>query len=190
MRLALDKLLEKLGVDHVLSPYETQPWVHYDTEKGITCSAEVRMGPGSEDVEAEIQFLHDDKEDEEDGDSEDGGKEGGDGEGESKTRIIDGREQIMRMRALPVAGDQWSPVFLTVKGENYVNEIHDWEEKGCNFFRACIEAVSMGVLPDIDELIEKELDDDGGWGGGRKGKIGRKSPNVKPGQLLGMKKGI
>ncbi|GJL85561.1 MAG: hypothetical protein DHS20C02_13360 [Micavibrio sp.] len=179
MRITLDKLLEKLGVDHVLSPYETQPWVHYDTEKGITCSAEVRMGPGSEDVEAEIQFLHDEKENNED-------EEGKDDEG-SKSG---GREQIMHMRALPVTADQWSPTTLRVKDKDYVNEVYDWEDKGCNFFRACIEAVSMGVLPDIDELIEKELGEDDSWGGGRKGKIGRKSPTVKPGQLLGMKKGI
>ncbi len=175
MRITLDQLLEKLGVDRVLSPYETQPWFHYDTEKGVTCSAEVRMGPGSEDVEAEIQFLHDEKENDDDKKDEEEGKS-------------EGREQIMHMRALPVTGDQWSPTTLRVKDKNYVNEVYDWEGKGCNFFRACIEAVSMGVLPDIDELIEKELSDDDHWGGGKRGKIGRKSPTVKPGQLLGMKK--
>jgi len=182
MKIELNKLLEKLGVDRVLSPYETQPWVHYDEEKGITCSAEVRMGPGGEDIEAEIQFLQEEKE-EESGEEE----EEGEGSGESTTG---GREQIMLMRAKPVAQELWSPIFLNVKGKSYVNEIHNWEEKGCNFFRACIEAVSMSELPNIDELIEKELDDDGGWGGGKRGKIGRKSPTIKPGQLLGIKKGM
>ncbi|HBR69539.1 MAG TPA: hypothetical protein DEA55_09215 [Rhodospirillaceae bacterium] len=174
MRIALDKLLEKLGVSRVLSPYETQPWVHYDAEKGITCSAEVRMGPNREDVEAEIQFLKD----EEDSGDDDGTQSGSSG----------GRQQIMLMRATPLTDGQWSPVSLYVKGKDYVGEIYDWEGKGCNFFRACIEAVSMSVLPDVDALIEKELSDDESWGGGRRGKIGRKSPSIKPGALLGMKK--
>lgn len=174
MRIALDKLLEKLGVSRVLSPYETQPWVHYDAEKGITCSAEVRMGPNREDVEAEIQFLKD----EEDSGDDDGTQSGSSG----------GRQQIMLMRATPLNDGQWSPVSLYVKGKDYIGEIYDWEGKGCNFFRACIEAVSMSVLPDVDALIEKELSDDENWGGGRRGKIGRKSPSIKPGALLGMKK--
>ncbi len=176
MRIGLDKLLEKLGVSRVLSPYETQPWVYYDAEKGITCSAEVRMGPNREDVEAEIQFLKD--EDGGDGDEGSDGTQSGSG----------GRQQIMHMRATPLNDGQWSPVSLRVKGKDYVGEIYDWEGKGCNFFRACIEAVSMSVLPDVDALIEKELNDDESWGGGKRGKIGRKSPSIKPGALLGMKK--
>ena len=60
MREPLDKFMEDLGVGRILSPYETQPWMHYDEEQGISCSAEVRMGPGGDDVEAEIQFLYDD----------------------------------------------------------------------------------------------------------------------------------
>ena len=59
MCLELKKFLEKLGVNHVLSPYETQPWFHYDASRGLTCSAEVRMGPSGDDIEAEIQFLYD-----------------------------------------------------------------------------------------------------------------------------------
>jgi hypothetical protein len=170
MRVPLNKLMEKLGVDRVLEPYETQPWFLYDEAKGITCSAEVRMGPGAADAEAEIQFLKDEANEE---------------EGESGGTV---REQIMRMRALPVTDKEWSPKELFVKGESYVNKLHDWEEKGCNFFRACIESIQMGVLPEIDDLIERELPDDDGMGGGRRGRIGRKSPKIKPGQLMGMNK--
>ena len=35
MRVELEEMLEKLGVNYVLSPYETMPWVHYDEKKGI-----------------------------------------------------------------------------------------------------------------------------------------------------------
>lgn len=167
MRMPLKQLMEKLGVGRVLSPYETHPWFHYDAEKGISCSAEVRMGPRSDDVEAEIQFLHDSP-------AED-----------DKTG---GREQIMWLRVEPAAANEWTTKGLRVRKEDYQNKIHNWEEKGCNFFRAFIEALQMGVLPDVDELIEKELDDDNFGGGGKRGRVGRKSPGIKPGALLGMKK--
>lgn len=171
MRVPLKELLEKLGVDHILSPYETQPWFHYDAEQGLTCSAEVRMGPAREDVEAEIQFLRDEPEDEEEG-SEAGG----------------GPEQVMRMRMEPLVDEQWSPKSLIVRGEDYVNKMHNWEEKGCDFFRACIQAIQMGEMPIIDELIKENLSDDDKWGGGSRGRVGRKSPKINAANLLGMKK--
>jgi hypothetical protein len=216
MRVELKKLMETLGVGHVLSPYETFPWFHYDSVKGVTCSAEVRMGPGGDDIEAEIQFLYD---------------EGRAPEpplpaaqapvpetpppkkyetyddflSPSQTRhdakpaapagpppisgevFTGGPIQIMRMRALPTEG-LWEPKELRVKGEDYRNKVSSWEEKGCKFFRACVESLQMGILPNIDELIEKELDDDDNWGGGKRGRIGRKAPKIKPAQLLGLNK--
>jgi hypothetical protein len=170
MRFELKSLMEKLGVNRVLAPYETQPWFHYDAGKALTCSAEVRMGPGNEDIEAEIQFLKDE--------TSESGEESAGG----------GTEQIMRMKILPAGDGLWKVTELRVKGEDYVNEISDWETKGCNFFRACIQALQMGDLPNIEELIESELGDDDDWGGGRRGKVGRKSPKIKPAQLLGMKR--
>jgi hypothetical protein len=174
MRFELKKLMEKLGVNRVLAPYETQPWFHYDSNKGISCSAEVRMGPGNEDIEAEIQFLRDDT-----GDAEGGASATG-----------SGTEQIMRMKILPERDNLWKVSELWVKGEDYVNQISDWEEKGCNFFRACIQALQMSDLPNIEELMNSELGDDDNWGGGRRGKVGRKSPKIKPAALLGMKRGM
>ncbi len=167
MHYELKNLMEKLGVNRVLSPYETQPWLHYDTARGIACSAEVRMGPDSEDIEAEIQMLKD-------APGEDG-----------KTT-----EQIMLMKILPGGDKLWMPTDLRVRSESYVNKIYDWEGKGCNFFRACIQAIQMSDLPDIDALIEQELGDDDDWGGGKRGKIGRKAPKIKPAQLLGIKRGF
>lgn len=196
MRVTLDKLMEKLGVGRTLSPYETQPWVHYDADRGLTCSAEVRMGPGGQDVEAEIQFLKDETDDEDEDKGEDEKtqeeeKEDGENDGEEGKEDGEiqpgGRKQILHMRALPVTESDWSPKALRVQGEDYAGKIHDWEGKGCSFFQACIMAIQMGEVPDIEELVKKELADDK-FGGGRRGKIGRKSPKVKPGQLMGMKK--
>ncbi len=183
MRLELVKLLEKLGVNHTLSPYETHPWLVYDEDKGLSCSAEVRMGPSGEDIETEIQFLHDNPKDEDDQD-EDNGEEG-----ETGSLISpDGREQILWMRCEPVIDNHWTVKLLRIKGKDYVGEFHEWEEKGCEFFLSCVEALQMGEIPDIDMLIEDKMKDDSMWDGGRRGKIGRKSPKIKPASLMGMKK--
>lgn len=169
MRVSVGDLLKKLGVDRVLEPYETQPWLHYDEAKEITCSAEVRAGPGLSDIEAEVQLVYDDD-------------DKADEEGKGNPF------QVMRLRALPVTKEGlWAPKILLVKGEDYENRVGGWEEKGCNFFKACIQSIQMGQIPDIDELIKKELPDDDG-GGGRRGRVGRKAPKVNPAQLMGMKK--
>lgn len=181
MRVDLVELLEKLGVNRELYPYEAQPWFLYDEEQGITCSAEVRMGPGAEDLEAEIQFLYDEEQEEEK-------VTPGANEEEDHIEIIHYfRKQILHMRALPVVQGQWTPVDLRINDENYVNKIYDWEGKGCNFFLACIEAIQMGELPNIEELTGKELKDDA-KGSGKRGRIGRKSPKANPAALMGMKK--
>ena len=186
MRVELKELLEQLGIDRVLSPYETQPWLHYDPDQGISCSAEVRMGPDSEDLEAEIQFLYDEIQEEEieEEDKETGEKKG---TGEFQTFM---HKQIMLMRAKPSTQTEWSPKQLFVKGEDYTNKFGDWDKKACTFFHSCISAILMSEIPDIDALIEKELSEDDNWGSGKSGRIGRKSPTIKPGQLLGMKKGM
>ncbi len=172
MREPLDQILRNLAVSYVLAPYETQPWFFYDEESGVTCSAEVRMGAGGQDVEAEIQLLK-----EEDDDSEDGEQD-----------AAGGREQILWMRVEPVTDEKWELRALRIKGKNYVNEFHGWEEKGCQFFRSCVEAMQMDEMPNFDVLVEQNMRDDTSGGGGRSGRVGRKSPNVKPGQLMGMKK--
>lgn len=200
MRIELDKLLERLGVSYVLSPYETMPWVHYDEEKGITCSAEVRMGPTSEDIETEIQLIRDYNDDDDSDDGDDDQKsttnnntDGNDDGEDTKKPVMEGipaggQKQVMWMRADAAVANQWGPKLLRVNDKDYVNEFHDWEGKGCDFFRACIESLQMGEIPDFDEMIDDHMKDDSFYGGGRRGRIGRKSPTVKPGQLLGMKK--
>ncbi len=179
MRVELKELLEKLGVDYILSAYETRPWFLYDAEQGITCSAEVRMGRGEEDLQAEIQFLHDETDEDE---------EEGEGSTDATSYRHSGLQQILLMRFIPGREDMWVAMFLSIKGESYVNKVYDWEGKGCNFFRACIEAIQMNELPDVEKLIDTEMVDQGRFGGGRRGRVGKKSPKVKPGQLLGMKK--
>ena len=212
MRVELKKLMETLGVGHVLSPYETFPWVHYDSVKGVTCSAEVRMGPAGDEVEAEVQLVYDEDKapepalptvtapppskyasDDVYGDSSSSSSSSSTGTGSSSgggtggLLFPGGPYQIMRMRAIPTEG-MWEPKELRVKGDDYKNKFHNWEEKSCNFFRACVEAMQMNVMPNIEELLDKELSDDDDWGGGKRGRIGRKAPKIKPAQLMGLNK--
>ena len=183
--------MEQLGVPRVLTPYEAHPWLHYDEDSGITCSAEVRVAPGYEDIETEIQLLYDDPPDEEEEEEEEEEEHiGADGlpiPRKPKNPIIDGRRQIMLMHLEPTA-DEWEVKSLLVKGEQYFNQFPNWDEKGCAFFRACIEALQMGEIPDFDDLIDAQLSDDSRKGGGRRGRIGRKSPKANPAALMGMKK--
>ncbi len=175
MRVEYQELMEKLGVGHILSPYETRPWFLHDTEQGITCSAEVRVGPGAADVEAEIQFLYD--EDTESDEDEDGGG-----------MMDSGPEQILLMRFLPSKDEIWSSTLMNVKNEDYKNKIHSWGERGCEFFCSCIGALQMGELPNIDELIEQDLTDKKRGGRGRRGRVGKKGFKVEQkGISMGMK---
>lgn len=165
MRTSLEDLLDKLGVGHVLSPYETCPWSVYDDESGVTCSAEVRMGPDSEEIEAEIQMMMDDPPED-----------------------MPPMQQICTIKAAPAADSYWEVKYVLLHGEKLDEEIYNGEEKACNFFRAVVNALMAGKIPDIEELIEQEINKreryHGGQGGG-----GSKSPKAKAGQFLGMKKG-
>lgn len=201
MRLSLEEVMEKLGVDRVMSSYESQPWMLSDEKKGVTCSAEVRMGPACEDLQTEVQLLYahgstilpksrkrkprwkyspDPYEYQEPVVDENG----------VVNPIYKGREQVLVMRMVPTRDHTWKAKSLHVKGKNYRNAFHEWEIKGCDLFRSIVEAMLMGEIPDIDELADRTMCDGDGRRGGRRGRIGRKSPKIKPGSLLGIKKGM
>lgn len=166
MRVTLKDLMDRLAVGYVLGPYETYPWSCYNAEKGMTCSAEVRMGPDADEVEAEIQIMYD---------TPPAGKSA--------------MEQICYIHSRPGSGDGlWEILALRLKGEPLKEEIYNWQEKSCTFFAAVARALAMDEIPDIDELIEdifhnyERFHDQYGGGGG-------KSPKIRPSQLLDIKKG-
>lgn len=164
MRLELNELMNRLGVGYEMSAYETCPWSVTDEEQGMTCSAEVRMGADGEELEVELQIFYDVPP-------------------EGKPPL----EQVMYMPFKIMTGTKWGPILLRIKNEDKT-DLSDWENKGCNFFDACVQEMKMGNMPDIDALIEREINkkerfsDQLGDGGG-------KSPKIKPQQLLGMKQG-
>ncbi len=187
MRLLIDKLFERLGIDRVLYPYETQPWFFYDSDKGISCSAEVRMGPSGEDIEAEVQLVYDDTDEDEEAPppkppSYSDDKKDGEGDGKKEEgnggKFWGGPKQLLFLRAEPSGEGLWAPKHLRVNGKNYVNEFHDWEGKGCDFFTSCVQSINMEEVPDVDELVEQHMKDTSKGGRGRRGRVGRKSPKM------------
>lgn len=164
MRATLKELMDKLGVGYELGPYSTCPWSAYDSEKGVTAMAEVRMNNEGDEVEAEIQFLYDEP------------KAG-------KTV-----EQMAFISSKPVVGAQWSPTIFRIKSKDETQNLYDWEDKCCNFFRACIQDIKMDIVPDIDEIAERELGGDERFRDARQGG-GSKAPKIKPQALLGLKGG-
>lgn len=161
MRLPLLEFLQSLGVSYALGSYETCPWSASDNASGKTCSAEVRMNPDGTEIEAELQVFYDNPE-------------------PGKHSI----EQILWLKALPHQS-KWDVVELRIKREDWRGRLYGWEEKCCNFFRACVMDLEQGRIPDIDAILEREMKDSEKFGGGRGG--GGKSPKIKPAQLLQMK---
>lgn len=166
MRMPLKKLLDHLGVGYELLAYETCPWSVYDEEKAITCSAEVRMGPDEDEMEMEIQMMYDLP------------KEG--------ALPV---EQVFWAFSKPVTENKWEITSMRIKGEEQAGSIQGWDEKGCNFFHACVQELKMNKLPDIDELLNREMKSGGHSGGGGQGGGGSKAPKIKPQALMGMKGG-
>ncbi|MBU6235562.1 MAG: hypothetical protein KGQ41_06935 [Alphaproteobacteria bacterium] len=162
MKLSMRDLMDRMGVGRNLSPYETQPWVHVDGTEGITASAEVRMNGDGDEIEAELQFLYDNPP-------------------AGKAPV----EQIVWMKIKPQIRLQglWATTDLWVKKENYANKVYGWEEKACNFFRACVRELKAERLPDIEMLISREFAAREVFGGGA-GEGSNKSPQIKSNQLL------
>lgn len=165
MRVELKTLLDNLGVTGMLAAYETAPWSVYDEEKEATCNAEVRMNQDADEIEAELQIINDVP-------------------SETKPPI----EQVFWMFAKPAHEGKWDIFRMKIKGEEFSNTTHAWDEKGCGFFKACVQELKLGNFPDIDEILEKELNDKERYGGNRRGG-GGKAPKIKPQQLLGLKSG-
>lgn len=160
MRIELRELMDKLGVRRILHPYETQPWCYKDEEQGIEAMAEVRMSPDSDEVIAELQFIHDNP--------------------SAGTPPV---EQICYLRATPVMQKKWSTIDLFIRREDYKNKIYNWEEKACNFFRACIREIRAERIPDIDDLLNREMSEGGVWSD-RVGDTSNRSPKIQTNQLL------
>ena len=165
MKMTFRELMDRLGVIQDLSPYETCPFNVYDGSKGITCSAEARMGSDPHEVEVEVQIMYD---------TPPAGKPS--------------MAHILWFNVKPQVSNEWSTKQARLKGEPLDTNIYNWEEKCCNFFGALVRHLKTDEIPDIDDLIEEHFH-------GRErfhdqmGGSSSKSPKIKPAALLGIKKG-
>jgi hypothetical protein len=166
MRWSLKDLMDTLEVGYALGPYETCPWSHYDSQYGITFSAEVRMNSSGDEIEAEIQSLTD--------------------EPDAQGRTM---QQIFYLRILPSSQAQaWEVNSARLKQEPVDSSIYNWQEKSCNFIAAIVRCLRMEETPDIEAIIQECFHDyerfSDQYGGGSS-----KSPKIRPNQLLDIKKG-
>ncbi|HIF25275.1 MAG TPA: hypothetical protein EYG18_09580 [Micavibrio sp.] len=163
MKISYKDLMDKLGVGYEMGPYETYPWSAYDDARGITCSAEVRVGPEGAEVEAEIQMMYD---------TPPAGKPP--------------MEQICAITFKPCPLPDWDTYVLRIRGEKFGDDIYNWQEKACNFFRAIAMELQDDIIPDIDDILERELHNRERKGN-QSGSGGGKSPKIEAGELLNMK---
>ncbi|HEY8191291.1 MAG TPA: hypothetical protein VIG74_02610 [Alphaproteobacteria bacterium] len=165
MKMTYRELMDKLGVPHELSLYETYPFNVYNAASGLTCNAEARMGTDPDEIEAEIQLMYD-------------------------TPPAGGAsmQQVIWFNVKPHLGQDWQTRDARLKNEPIDKGIYNWEEKCCAFFGDIVRFLKMEKIPDIDELIDdhfhsrERFNDQRGGGGG-------KSPKIKPAALMNIKKG-
>jgi hypothetical protein len=166
MRVTVAELMDRLGVGYMMGPYESRPWSFYDSAKGVTVSAEVRMSSDSNEVEAEIQLMYD---------TPPAGKPS--------------MEQTFSVFITPGMDGLWTVTRQAVRGVPYKQDLYDWEGKSCAFFKAVAECLQREEMPDIDKLLEQEYHNRDGGTATRGGASGSQKPKVSPGALLGIKQG-
>jgi len=166
MRVTFKDLMDSLSVGYEMSAYETCPWSAYDDEKGLSCSAEVRMNNDADEIEAEIQFVREEP------------------QGDEKPV-----EQVFWLLSRPAVKGKWDVIEIKIRDESLKNSAYDWEGKGCNVFRACVQELIMGNIPDFDEILAREMKSTEKYGGSTTGGS-NKAPKIKPQQLMGMKGGM
>ncbi|MCB9987938.1 MAG: hypothetical protein H6868_01240 [Rhodospirillales bacterium] len=160
MQATKKELMDRLGVGYVLGPYENCPWLVYDGEKGVTCSAEVRMGMDDSDgVEAAIEMIYE---------MPDAGQPPA--------------EHTFLLQARNTNSGNWTISKVWIRGEPIDETISGWPEKACNFFAAVVQSLKQDEVPDIDDLLEQELR--GGRGADQYGGGGGKSPKIQANKLL------
>lgn len=162
MKVNYKELMDKFGVGRTLNPYETQPWMFYDVATGITCEGEVRCNHDQTEIEAELQFMYD-----------------------SPPTGKPPVEQICLIRAVQQArlNNDYTVTTVHIRGESWINRLHDWEGKSCNFFRACIREIKAERIPDIDDILSKEMKDSSFFGSNQ-GDGSNKSPKINTANLL------
>lgn len=168
MKVTYKELMDKLGVGRPLGVYDSQPWLAFDLDKGLTCDAEVRCNGDQTEIECEIQFVTQDPVD-----------------GQSPVEHI----CFIKCQQQKKLNNLYTVTSCVIRGEEWAGKLYDWETKACNFFRACVRDVRADKIPDIDAILSAEMKDSSLFG--KNGGDGsNKAPKINASQLMYDRKGI
>lgn len=166
MRVKLQEMLKRLGVDHDLQPYQTVPFDYFDKSRGIDFMAGVSMSGDRKTVEAEIQLIT-----------------------YSEDSDEPHFEQVFMMQAhLDGTGgryiskdvDTYTVDVLRIMGQpNIAGKKFDWFEKGCRFFKSCVSHIRKGIVPDFKLIYKSAFNEEWMGGDGSSAMGGRGSRNFK-----------
>ena len=166
MRNSLQKILADMGFKTELKPYETHPWDYLNTQEDTDFSAEVALNGDGTVFGAEIQMIRNAS-----------GKNGG-----AEVTLV------FWMRAMKERDGLFRITGMRVNGNHMEDRYLDWEEKGCKFFRKCIQAIRTGQIPDfksLEKAIFKESDKSGSLfrGSGSRALKAKNIPRMKTGHI-------
>lgn len=158
MRLSLQQLLTKLGVEETLAPYETIPFDYFNEDKGTDFTAGVAMSGDARFIDCEIQMIEE--------------KEG---------QELPDFKQLFLMRAEKEGrSDDYNVIYLKAMGNVLSGKDGQWFENGCRFFKLCISHIKKGMIPDFDILYKSAFGGKSGEGGSFGGGGSRNLKNDKP----------
>lgn len=162
MHLSLQQLLNKLGVEEGLEPYETIPFDYFNDDKGTDFTAGVSMSGDSKYVDCEIQMIEQ--------------KDGKD---------LPDFKQVFLMRAEKDGSGGYNVIYLKAMGRVLSGTDRNWFENGCRFFKLCVSHIKKGMIPDFDILFKsafggKSGDGDSVFGGGGSRNLKNDKPPAKP----------
>lgn len=162
MRVSLEQLMNKIGVEGTLRPYETIPFDYFNPDKGLDVMAEVSLSGDGGEINVEIQQI----------------EHGADG----KTNF----RQILQLQLEREPTGTFMATSLRHNGQLLSGKKRNWFEGACRFAKQSIALLKKGTVPDFEAIYKATIDEAegnataGGSGGGRALK-GDKAVNKPPG---------
>ena len=160
MKSTLPQLMDALGLETQMGPYDSHMWTADDHDRGIMCTAQAAMDGDGSEIEVTVDLTH------------------------TKPKPdTPEHEQILFFHIKQDLNKKWTPDVLRVKRDLLHTKLYDWEKKACDFFVAVTAALKRNTVPDLDEMIERFFRATDGFGTGTGGG-GKRNPTIKPEQLL------
>ncbi len=157
MRISLEQLLTKMGIEQSLEPYETIPFDYFNDDKGTDFTAGISMSGDTKFIDCEIQIIE-----------------------EKAGEALPDLRQIFFMRAEKDKSGQYNAIYLKVMGKVLSGNNRNWFENGCRFFKLCTSHIKKGMVPDFEILYKSAFGTKSGDSGSAGGSSSRNLKNDKP----------